>query len=236
MSMLLSISGLQSFYGVSQALYALDLEVRRGEQIALIGRNGMGKTTLMKSIMGFIADRRGEILLAGSSTLRSAPEDIARAGVAYVPEGRGVFGSLSVVENLTMSARAGISGQRRWTLDRVFEVFPRLHQRRMNGGHQLSGGEQQMLSIGRALMTNPDLILLDEATEGLAPLIAQEIWKTLGIIRNEGIATIVVDKDHRSLAKVADRMVIMAKGEIVFDDAPAALAARSEILEKHLGV
>ncbi|MCA3636422.1 MAG: ABC transporter ATP-binding protein [Hyphomicrobiales bacterium] len=236
MSMLLSISGLQSFYGVSQALYGLDLEVRRGEQIALIGRNGMGKTTLMKSIMGFIADRRGEILLAGSSTLRSAPEDIARAGVAYVPEGRGVFGSLSVVENLTMSARAGISGQRRWTLDRVFEVFPRLHQRRMNGGHQLSGGEQQMLSIGRALMTNPDLILLDEATEGLAPLIAQEIWKTLGIIRKEGIATIVVDKDHRSLAKVADRMVIMAKGEIVFDDAPAALAARPEILEKHLGV
>ncbi|MCA3645086.1 MAG: ABC transporter ATP-binding protein [Methylobacterium sp.] len=236
MSMLLSISGLQSFYGVSQALYGLDLEVRRGEQIALIGRNGMGKTTLMKSIMGFIADRRGEILLAGSSTLRSAPEDIARAGVAYVPEGRGVFGSLSVVENLTMSARAGISGQRRWTLDRVFEVFPRLHQRRMNGGHQLSGGEQQMLSIGRALMTNPDLILLDEATEGLAPLIAQEIWKTLGIIRNEGIATIMVDKDHRSLAKVADRMVIMAKGEIVFDDAPAALAARPEILEKHLGV
>jgi branched-chain amino acid transport system ATP-binding protein len=156
--------------------------------------------------------------------------------VAYVPEGRGVFGSLSVVENLTMSARAGVAGQRRWTLDRVFEVFPRLHQRRMNGGHQLSGGEQQMLSIGRALMTNPDLILLDEATEGLAPLIAQEIWKTLGIIREEGIATIVVDKDHRSLSRVADRMVIMARGEIVFDDAPAALAARPEILEKHLGV
>ncbi|MCA3612921.1 MAG: ABC transporter ATP-binding protein [Methylobacterium sp.] len=236
MSMLLSISGLQSFYGASQALYGLDLEVRRGEQIALIGRNGMGKTTLMKSIMGFIADRRGEIRLAGSSTLRSAPEDIARAGVAYVPEGRGVFGSLSVVENLTMSARAGVAGQRRWTLDRVFEVFPRLHQRRMNGGHQLSGGEQQMLSIGRALMTNPDLILLDEATEGLAPLIAQEIWKTLGIIREEGIATIVVDKDHGSLSRVADRMVIMARGEIVFDDAPAALAARPEILEKHLGV
>lgn len=236
MSALLSINSLQSFYGVSQALYGLNLEVRRGEQIALIGRNGMGKTTLMKSIMGFIADRRGDIRLAGSSTLRSAPEEIARAGVAYVPEGRGVFGSLSVVENLMMSARAGVSGQRRWTLDRVFEVFPRLHQRRMNGGHQLSGGEQQMLSIGRALMTNPDLILLDEATEGLAPLIAQEIWKTLGIIREEGIATIVVDKDHRSLAKVADRMVIMAKGEIVFDDGPAALAARPEILEKHLGV
>jgi branched-chain amino acid transport system ATP-binding protein len=236
MNVLLSISGLQSFYGVSQALYGLDLEVRRGEQIALIGRNGMGKTTLMKSIMGFITDRRGEIRLAGASTLRSAPEDIARAGVAYVPEGRGVFASLTVVENLTMSARAGVAGERRWTLDRVFEVFPRLHQRRANGGHQLSGGEQQMLSIGRALMTNPDLVLLDEATEGLAPLIAQEIWKTLAIIREEGIATIVVDKDHRSLAKVADRMVIMARGEIVFDDGPAALAARPELLEKHLGV
>jgi branched-chain amino acid transport system ATP-binding protein len=176
------------------------------------------------------------VKLGGSEILGLPPNQITRAGVAYVPEGRGVFGSLSVVENLTMSARAGVAGQRRWTLERVFEVFPRLHQRRMNGGHQLSGGEQQMLSIGRALMTNPDLILLDEATEGLAPLIAQEIWKTLGIIREEGIATIVVDKDHRSLARVADRMVIMAKGEIVFDDAPAALAARPEILEKHLGV
>ncbi len=150
--------------------------------------------------------------------------------------GRGVFGSLSVVENLVMAARAGVAGSRRWTIDRVFEVFPRLHQRRGNGGHQLSGGEQQMLSIGRALMTNPDLILLDEATEGLAPLVAQEIWRTLGIIRSEGIATIVVDKDHRSLAKVADRMVVMAKGEIAFDGTPQQLAADPSILETHLGV
>jgi branched-chain amino acid transport system ATP-binding protein len=236
MSALLSISGLRSFYGPSQALHGLDLQVRRGEQVALIGRNGMGKTTLLKSIMGFIGDRRGDIRFAGESTLKSRPEDIARAGLAYVPEGRGIFGSLSVVENLLMAARAGVSGKRGWTLDRVFEVFPRLHQRRTNGGHQLSGGEQQMLSIGRALMTNPDLILLDEATEGLAPLIAQEIWKTLGIMRSEGIATIVVDKDHRSLARVADRMVIMAKGEIAFDDTPARLAAQSGMLEKHLGV
>lgn len=236
MSMLLSVSDLRSFYGPSQALHGITFDVRRGEQIALIGRNGMGKTTLLKSIMGFIADRRGDIRFAGASTIGSQPEDIAKAGMAYVPEGRGVFGSLSVVENLMMSARAGVAGQRRWTLDRVFEVFPRLYQRRKNGGHQLSGGEQQMLSIGRALMTNPDLIVLDEATEGLAPLIAQEIWKTLAIMREEGIATIVVDKDHRSLAKVADRMVILAKGEIVFDDGPAALAARPEILEKHLGV
>lgn len=236
MSALLAIHDLKSFYGVSQALHGVNLTVRRGEQIALIGRNGMGKTTLLKSITGLLADRRGEITFAGASTLRAKPEDIARKGLAYVPEGRGVFGSLSVVENLTMAARAGVAGTRRWTIDRVFEVFPRLHQRRTNGGQQLSGGEQQMLSIGRALMTNPDLILLDEATEGLAPLIAKEIWRTLDIIRGEGIATIVVDKDHRSLSKVADRMVVMAKGEIAFDGTPAQLAADPSILEKNLGV
>lgn len=236
MSTLLAIHDLRSFYGVSQVLHGVNLTVRRGEQIALIGRNGMGKTTLLKSITGLLADRRGEITFAGGSTLGAKPEDIARKGLAYVPEGRGIFGSLSVVENLTMAARAGVAGTRRWTLDRVFEVFPRLYQRRMNGGQQLSGGEQQMLSIGRALMTNPDLILLDEATEGLAPLIAQDIWRTLRIIGEEGIATIVVDKDHRSLSKVADRMVVMAKGEIAFDGTPAQLAADPAILEKHLGV
>jgi len=236
MSPLLAINDLSSFYGASQALHGLSFSVNRGEQIALIGRNGMGKTTLLKSITGLLADRRGEISFAGANVLRAKPEEIARRGVAYVPEGRGVFGSLSVVENLVMAARAGVSGSRRWTIERVFEVFPRLHQRRGNGGHQLSGGEQQMLSIGRALMTNPDLILLDEATEGLAPLIALEIWKTLRIIREEGIATIVVDKDHRALAKVADRMVVMSKGEIAFAGPPAALQADPSILEKHLGV
>ncbi|MEJ1161459.1 ABC transporter ATP-binding protein [Prosthecomicrobium sp. N25] len=236
MSTLLAIHDLRSFYGVSQVLHGVSLTVRRGEQIALIGRNGMGKTTLLKSLTGLLADKRGEITFAGGSTLGAKPEDIARKGLAYVPEGRGVFGSLSVVENLTMAARPGVTGTRRWTLERVFEVFPRLYQRRMNGGQQLSGGEQQMLSIGRALMTNPDLILLDEATEGLAPLIAQDIWRTLRIIGEEGIATIVVDKDHRSLSKVADRMVVMTKGEIAFDGTPAQLAAEPAILEKHLGV
>jgi branched-chain amino acid transport system ATP-binding protein len=236
MTPLLAINDLRSFYGASQVLHGLSLTVNRGEQIALIGRNGMGKTTLLKSITGLLADRRGEIGFAGANVLRAKPEEIARRGMAYVPEGRGVFGSLSVVENLVMAARAGVSGSRRWTIERVFEVFPRLHQRRGNGGHQLSGGEQQMLSIGRALMTNPDLIILDEATEGLAPLIALEIWKTLRIIREEGIATIVVDKDHRALAKVADRMVVMSKGEIAFAGSPAALQADPPILEKHLGV
>jgi branched-chain amino acid transport system ATP-binding protein len=236
MNALLCVSELKSFYGASQVLHGVDLVVRPGEQIALIGRNGMGKTTLLKSIVGLLADRRGEISFAGADTRSAKPEDIARKGMAYVPEGRGIFGSLSVVENLQMAARAGVSGSRRWTIERVFEVFPRLHQRRGNGGHQLSGGEQQMLSIGRALMTNPDLILLDEATEGLAPLIAQEIWRTLGVIRSEGIATIVVDKDFRSLAKVADRMVIMVKGEIAFDGSPGELQADPAILERNLGI
>ncbi|WP_019998166.1 ABC transporter ATP-binding protein [Aureimonas ureilytica] len=236
MSALLTIRDLKGFYGASEVLHGVDLSIRPGEQVALIGRNGMGKTTLLKSIVGLLADRRGSISFAGIETTRAKPEDIARRGMAYVPEGRGVFGSLSVVENLVMAARAGVTGSRRWTIERVFEVFPRLHQRRANGGHQLSGGEQQMLSIGRALMTNPDLIVLDEATEGLAPLVAQEIWKTLGIIREEGIATIVVDKDHRSLGAVSDRMLIMSKGEIVFDGTPVELAAAPAVLEKHLGV
>jgi branched-chain amino acid transport system ATP-binding protein len=236
MSALLAITGLTAFYGASQALHGITLKVRRGEQVALIGRNGMGKSTLLKSIVGLMAGCQGEMCFAGSDTLKARPEDIARAGLAYVPEGRGIFGSLSVTENLVMAARAGVSGNRRWTLERVFEVFPRLHQRRMAGGNQLSGGEQQMLSIGRALMTNPDLILLDEATEGLAPLIARDIWTTLGIIRGEGIATITVDKDFRALAKVADRMLVMAKGEIAFDGTPAELARHPELLERHLGV
>jgi branched-chain amino acid transport system ATP-binding protein len=168
--------------------------------------------------------------------MRAAPEAIARAGVALVPEGRGVFGSLSVVENLVMAARPGVDGRKVWTLEKVYELFPRLHARRGNGGHQLSGGEQQMLTIGRALMTNPDLILIDEATEGLAPLVAKDIWKTLGIIRGEGVATVVVDKDFRSLSRIADRMVMLSKGTIVFDGSPAELAQKQDLLEQHLGV
>ena len=236
MSSLLSIAGLTSHYGASQVLHGINLSVERGEQIALIGRNGMGKTTLLKSIIGLLSDRRGEIRFAGQDIRSAKPEDIARLGLAYVPEGRGIFASLSVVENLVMAMRPSVSGSRKWTIDRVFEVFPRLHQRRMNGGHQLSGGEQQMLAIGRALMTNPDLVLLDEATEGLAPLIVQEIWKTLGIIKAEGIATIVVDKDFRALSKIADRMLVMSKGDLVFNGSPKKMNEDPAVLEKYLGV
>jgi branched-chain amino acid transport system ATP-binding protein len=236
MSALLNVERLEAFYGASQVLHGIDLNVARGEQLALLGRNGMGKTTLLRSLMGLVGDCRGNIAFADRDIARAAPEDIARAGVALVPEGRGVFGSLSVVENLVMAARPGRDGRARWTLERIYELFPRLHARRSNGGHQLSGGEQQMLTIGRALMTNPDLILIDEATEGLAPLVAQDIWRTLDIIRGEGVATIVVDKDFKSLSKIADRAVLLSKGTVVFDGKPAELSANPELLEKHLGV
>lgn len=236
MSVLLKAGRLEAFYGASQVLHGIDLEVKKGEQIALIGRNGMGKTTLLRSLMGLVSDCRGSINFAGREIARSAPEVIARAGVAFVPEGRGVFGSLSVVENLVMASRPAIDGRCTWTLDRIFQLFPRLHQRRTNGGHQLSGGEQQMLTIGRALMTNPDLILIDEATEGLAPMVAQDIWSTLGVIRGEGVATIVVDKDFRSLSKIADRVVLLSKGTVVFEGTPASLSSQPQMLERHLGV
>jgi len=236
MSVLLSVARLEAFYGASQILHGIGFDVARGEQVALIGRNGMGKTTLLRSLMGLVADCRGDVTFAGQDIRRAPPEAIARAGVALVPEGRGIFASLTVVENLTMAARPGSDGRQGWTLARIFELFPRLHQRRSNGGHQLSGGEQQMLTIGRALMTNPDLILIDEATEGLAPLVAQDIWKTLGVIRGEGIATIVVDKDFRSLARIADRTVLLSKGTVVFDGPPSQLIAQPQLLERHLGV
>ncbi|WP_458758407.1 ABC transporter ATP-binding protein [Afipia sp. TerB] len=236
MSALLTVERLEAFYGASQVLHGIDLTLARGEQLALLGRNGMGKTTLLRSLMGLVADCRGKVAFADRDIAGAAPEDIARAGVALVPEGRGVFGSLSVVENLVMAARPGRDGRARWTLERIYELFPRLHARRTNGGHQLSGGEQQMLTIGRALMTNPDLILIDEATEGLAPLVAQDIWRTLDLIRSEGVATIVVDKDFKSLSKIADRAVLLSKGTVVFDGTPAELSADPELLEKHLGV
>jgi branched-chain amino acid transport system ATP-binding protein len=236
MTLLLEVEKLDAFYGASQILHGVDLAFLPGEQVALIGRNGMGKTTLLRSLMGLMPGCRGSLRLHGRDIRNAAPETIARCGMALVPEGRGIFGSLSVTENLVMAARPGSRGRQSWTLPKVFELFPRLHERRNNGGHQLSGGEQQMLTIARALMTNPDMIMIDEATEGLAPMVAQTIWQTLAIVRGEGIATIVVDKDFRSLAKVADRMVILSKGCVVFDGTPAVLATQPEVLERHLGV
>ena len=236
MNGLLKVEQLESFHGASQILHGVSLEIPRGQQVALIGRNGMGKTSLLRSLFGLMPGYRGSIAFQGRDLAGVAPERIARAGMALVPEGRGIFGSLSVLENLVMAARPGVDGRKAWTLSRIFELFPRLAERRFNGGNQLSGGEQQMLTIARALMTNPDLLLIDEATEGLAPQVAREIWRTLGIIGGEGVATIVVDKDFRSLSGIADRMLLMAKGTILFDGRPGALMAEPELLRRHLGV
>jgi branched-chain amino acid transport system ATP-binding protein len=235
MSALLAAEQLHAFYGAIHVLHGIDLAIARGETVALMGRNGMGKTTLLKSLMGLV-QRRGRILLSDRDMSAAAPEDMARGGVAFVPEGRGIFSSLTVVENLVMAARPAPDARCDWTLERVFALFPRLAERRHHWGNQLSGGEQQMLTIGRALMTNPDLILIDEATEGLAPMIAQVIWQTLGTIRSEGIAAIVVDKDFRALSALADRVLLMTKGELVFSGTPAELKGQGELLEKHLGV
>jgi len=232
---LLKIEALDAYYGASKILHGISVSVRRGEQIALIGRNGMGKTTLLRSLMGLV-DRCGRIQLDKHDITGAVPEHIAQRGVTLVPEGRGIFGSLSVIENLVMAARVGSDGRRAWTLERILALFPRLHERRRHSGQQLSGGEQQMLAIGRALMTNPDLMLIDEATEGLAPLVAQDIWRTLGVMRGEGVATIVVDKDIRNLSRIADRIIVLSKGAIVFEGTPENLRGQPEVLERHLGI
>ncbi|MBK6868530.1 MAG: ABC transporter ATP-binding protein [Burkholderiales bacterium] len=227
---------LHTYYGASHILKGISFQVRRGETIGLMGRNGMGKSTLLKSIMGLVKPRRGGVLVMGKPMTGRAPYEIAQLGVAYVPEGRGIFGNLSVVENLKMAARPGTRGQRDWTYERVLETFPRLAERLNHGGQQLSGGEQQMLTIGRALMTNPDVLILDEATEGLAPLIAREIWRICDVIRQSGISSVIVDKNWKHVTQVTDRNVILVKGEVVFEDTSEALIAQPELLTQHLGV
>jgi branched-chain amino acid transport system ATP-binding protein len=236
MTALLAAQGLQAWYGSFHVLHGIDLSVGRGETVALMGRNGMGKTTLLRALMGLVQQRSGCVLLDDDDVSGAPPEAIARAGVAFVPEGRGVFASLTVTENLVMAARPGPDGRCAWTLPRVFALFPRLAERRHHWGNQLSGGEQQMLTLGRALMTNPQLILIDEAAEGLAPMVAQAIWETLGRIRAEGVATLVVDKDFRALSRLADRVLLMTKGALVFTGAPAELNAQPALLERHLGI
>jgi branched-chain amino acid transport system ATP-binding protein len=233
---LIDAIGLHTFYGASHVLHGVDFRVGRGETVGLLGRNGMGKTTLLRTILGLTRPTEGEVTVKGRKATRAAPHAIARMGIAYVPEGRGIFPNLSVRENLVMAARAGAGGRRDWTYERVLATFPRLAERLGHGGGQLSGGEQQMLTIGRALMTNPDLLILDEATEGLAPLIAREIWHILRTIRETGIASVIVDKNHAAVTAVADRAVILVKGRVVFSGSSAELRGRPEILQRHLGV
>ena len=233
---LIDARGLNTFYGASHILRDLDFRVGPGETIGLMGRNGMGKSTLLKSLMGLVKPRSGSVIIKGQDLTGAAPYDIARQGIAYVPEGRGIFGNLSVVENLKMAARPGTRGQRDWTYERVLETFPRLTERLGHGGQQLSGGEQQMLTIGRALMTNPDVLILDEATEGLAPLIAREIWRICGLIRETGISSVIVDKNWKHVTQVTDRNVILVKGQVVFEGGSDQLRAQPALLEQHLGV
>ena len=235
-SLLIEARGLHSYYGSSHILHGIDFSVQRGETVGLMGRNGMGKTTLLKSVLGLVRPRAGEVRIAGSLVTQAAPHAIARMGIAYVPEGRGIFPNLSVRENLVMAARAGVDGRRDWTFERVIETFPRLAQRLEHGGAQLSGGEQQMLTIGRALLTNPDLLILDEATEGLAPKISREIWSIIGRIKQAGIAAVIVDKNFAAVSAVADRIVILVKGAKVYEGASAELRAQPELHLKYLGI
>ncbi|MDH4190769.1 MAG: ABC transporter ATP-binding protein [Betaproteobacteria bacterium] len=233
---LIEARGLHSYYGASHILRGVDFTLGRGEAVGLMGRNGMGKTTLLRTMLGFVRPRAGTVRVNGRDATRDAPHRIARAGLAYVPEGRGIFANLSVRENLLMAARPGVDGRRDWTLERVLDTFPRLAERIGHGGGQLSGGEQQMLTIGRALMTHPEVLILDEATEGLAPLIAADIWAILRTVRASGIAAVIVDKNFAAVNAVTDRTVILVKGEVVYQGTSRELKAQPELHLRYLGV
>ena len=233
---LIEAKELHTFYDESHILRGISLVLARGETLGLMGRNGMGKTTLIRTIMGLVRPSAGSVTIAGEDVTHVPAYRIAQRGVAYVPEGRGIFASLSVRENLEIAERSGVNGAHMWTMARILELFPRLDQRLNNGGDQLSGGEQQMLAIARALLTNPRVLILDEATEGLAPLIREEIWRTIRLVRESGIATLLVDKSVTDVASVADRVLILVKGQSVFEGKPHDLKSNSELMHRHLGV
>ena len=233
---LLAGCNLHTYYGSSHILRGVSLAINAGEAVGLMGRNGMGKTTLIRTLMGLVAPRVGQVLIDGQDATGMPTFRRAQAGLAYVPEERGIFASLSVAENLAIAERAGIDGSSKWTRERVLDLFPRLSQRLSHRGDQLSGGEQQMLAIARALLANPRLLILDEATEGLAPIIREEIWSTIAKIRNAGVATLIVDKTVDAITSLADRIVILVKGEVVFEGSPALLKADPALMHRHLGV
>jgi branched-chain amino acid transport system ATP-binding protein len=236
MTPLLEGHDLHAHYGESHVLRGVSLSIDAGEAVGLLGRNGMGKTTLMRTLLSHVRATSGTVRLRGVACTGVAPHVMARQGIGYVPEGRGIFAKLSVRENLIMAARPGVNGQNDWTLGRVLELFPRLGQRLNHWGTELSGGEQQMLAIGRALLTNPDVLLLDEATEGLAPLVVEEIWRTIARLRGTGIASLIVDRNYRLVVAHTDRCVVLEKGRVVFTDSSPALADRPEHLAQYLGV
>jgi branched-chain amino acid transport system ATP-binding protein len=233
---LLEAKGLHTYYGASHVLHGVDFAVREGEAVGLMGRNGMGKTTLIRSMLGLVPPRAGEVRVRGHDVAGWPAFRITRQGIGYVPEGRGIFPNLSVQENLRMAARPAADGRCDWTYERVLSTFPRLAERLDHGGAQLSGGEQQMLTIGRALLTNPSLLILDEATEGLAPLIAKEIWRIVREIRATGIATVIVDKNYAHVTAITDRNVVLVKGRVAYECSAADAKARPEALHAFLGV
>jgi branched-chain amino acid transport system ATP-binding protein len=235
MAPLLEVSDLHAGYGASPVLFGVSLEIAAGEVLALLGRNGMGKTTTVRAIMGLLRPTRGTILLGGAPQHGRPSHQIARAGIGLVPEGRQIFPNLTVEENLVATA-SGRSRSAAWTLPRVYELFGQLRERRRHLGHQLSGGEQQMLAIGRALMTNPDLLILDEATEGLAPLTRAEIWRCLAFLKAEGQSILLIDKHLGPLLQLADRHAILEKGRVVWQGDSTALAAVPAVQHTYLGV
>ena len=231
---MLKVEALEAAYGDSRILFGIDLAVGAGEVVTLLGRNGMGKTTTINAIFGLLKPRAGRVAIDGEDVAGRHPHVIAQKGLGLVPEGRRVFPTLTVEENLLATRRPGATG--RWTLPSVYGLFPRLRERRRHYGTQLSGGEQQMLAIGRALMTNPRLMVLDEATEGLAPLIREEIWTCLARIKAEGEAILVIDKNVDAVARLADRHVVIEKGKVVWTGSSAALRASPEVKENFLHV
>jgi branched-chain amino acid transport system ATP-binding protein len=230
----LALDGVETCYGLSQVLFGVSLSIGPGEMVTLMGRNGMGKTTTVRSVMGLTQARAGTIRFQGADIRGLPAYRIAQLGIGLVPEGRQIFPNLTVRENLVATAAARANGE--WTLDRVYELFPRLAERETSMGNQLSGGEQQMLAVGRALMTNPQLLLLDEATEGLAPLIRQEIWKCLARLKQTGLAILVIDKNVGALTRVADRHFLLERGRVVWTGDSTALAAAPDVQHRYLGV
>ena len=233
---ILDAAGLHTYYGASHILRGVDLAIHAGESVALLGRNGMGKTTTIHTILGLTPPSGGLVRIEGRVITGAPAHEIARLGVALVPEGRGIFPNLTVKENLTMAARTDTNNPTPWTLGRILKMFPALAERMDTWGDLLSGGEQQMLSIGRALMTNPRLLILDEATEGMAPRLRREIWSVIEIIKADGVATLIVDKDLDAMLKVCDRCLILVKGSVVFSGTASDLAAKPDIHIRYLGV
>ncbi|MGQ0686938.1 ABC transporter ATP-binding protein [Bradyrhizobium sp.] len=233
---LLEIDGIETCYGLSQVLFGLQLTIRSGEMIALMGRNGMGKTTTIRSIMGLTPARAGAIRFAGEDVRKLPSYKIAQLGIGLVPEGRQIFPNLTVRENLVAASGNRRGARDPWTLEKIYALFPRLSERSTNMGVTLSGGEQQMLAIGRALMTNPMLLILDEATEGLAPLIREEIWSCLSMLKSQGQSVLVIDKNVGNLAKIADRHYMIERGRTVWSGTSEQLLAEPELQHRYLGI